>query len=253
MVLTGSTDEVRTGSAAADPHPRGGGVRAARQLRTAVALGLPHDVHGVPAARQPDRRLAARGAARAGHRRGRASATPSASRRVAAQTAQPRGDGGARPAGRRVVATLVAALFYGLATLVLLGLTAGLAQSLAKLSLDSTIQRDIPSRIQASAFARSDTTLQLAWVIGGFVGIAMPLMPQLGLGIAAGGAGPVGGVRAASAAGPGVAAGGPARPSRGSERRARRRGRAAPSPCPARPRARGAGRGGRSPRRPRAS
>jgi MFS family permease len=84
-----------------------------------------------------------------------------------------------------VVAT-VAALFYGLIPLVLLGLTAGLAQSLAKLSLDSTIQRDIPSRIQASAFARSDTTLQLAWVIGGFIGIAMPLMPQLGLGIAAG-------------------------------------------------------------------
>ncbi|WP_242497213.1 MFS transporter [Nocardioides oleivorans] len=80
----------------------------------------------------------------------------------------------------------VAALFYGLVPLVLLGLTAGLAQSLAKLSLDSTIQRDIPSRIQASAFARSDTTLQLAWVIGGFIGIAMPLMPQLGLGIAAG-------------------------------------------------------------------
>lgn len=80
----------------------------------------------------------------------------------------------------------LAALFYGLVTLVLLGLTAGLAQSLAKLSLDSTIQRDVPSRIQASAFARSDTTLQLAWVIGGFAGIAMPLMPQLGLGIAAG-------------------------------------------------------------------
>ena len=84
-----------------------------------------------------------------------------------------------------VVAT-VAALFYGLVPLVLLGLTAGLAQALAKLSLDSTIQRDIPSRIQASAFARSDTTLQLAWVIGGFIGIAMPLMPQLGIGIAAG-------------------------------------------------------------------
>ena len=32
--------------------------------------------------------------------------------------------------------------------------------------------------------ARSDTTLQLAWVIGGFIGIAMPLMPRLGLGIA---------------------------------------------------------------------
>ena len=81
---------------------------------------------------------------------------------------------------------VVAALFYGLPSLILLGLTAGLAQALAKLSLDSTIQRDVPSRIQASAFARSDTTLQLAWVIGGFIGIAMPLMPQLGLGIAAG-------------------------------------------------------------------
>ncbi len=84
------------------------------------------------------------------------------------------------------VMTVVAALFYGLIPLILLGLTAGLAQSLAKLSLDSTIQRDVPGRIQASAFARSDTTLQLAWVIGGFVGIAMPLIPQLGLGIAGG-------------------------------------------------------------------
>ncbi|MBL0748931.1 MFS transporter [Nocardioides sp. G10] len=84
------------------------------------------------------------------------------------------------------VVVVIAALFYGLLALALLGLTAGLAQSLAKLSLDSTIQRDVPSRIQASAFARSDTTLQLAWVIGGFVGIAMPLNPQLGLGIAAG-------------------------------------------------------------------
>jgi MFS family permease len=79
---------------------------------------------------------------------------------------------------------VVAALFYGLLPLIALGLTAGLAQALAKLSLDSTIQRDVPERIQASAFARSDTTLQLAWVIGGFVGIAMPLMPRLGLGIA---------------------------------------------------------------------
>lgn len=84
------------------------------------------------------------------------------------------------------VAVLVAALFYGLVSLVLLGVTAGLAQSLAKLSLDSTIQRDVPERVQASAFARSDTSLQLAWVIGGFIGIAMPLMPRLGLGIATG-------------------------------------------------------------------
>ena len=41
----------------------------------------------------------------------------------------------------------------------------------------------MPERVQTSAFARSDTMLQLAWVIGGFVGIVMPLIPQLGLGI----------------------------------------------------------------------
>jgi MFS family permease len=80
---------------------------------------------------------------------------------------------------------LVAALFYSVVALALLGLTAGLAQSLAKLALDATIQRDVPERVQSSAFARSDTTLQLAWVIGGFIGIAMPLMPHLGLGVAA--------------------------------------------------------------------
>ena len=84
------------------------------------------------------------------------------------------------------VMALVTALFYGLVPLVLLGLTAGLSQSLAKLSLDSTIQRDVHERVQTSAFARSDTTLQLAWVIGGFVGIAMPLMPRTGLGVACG-------------------------------------------------------------------
>ena len=44
----------------------------------------------------------------------------------------------------------------------------------------------VPERMQSSAFARSDTTLQLSWVIGGFVGIAMPLMPRLGLSVACG-------------------------------------------------------------------
>jgi MFS family permease len=85
-----------------------------------------------------------------------------------------------------LVMSLVAAAFYGLVTATLLGLTAGLAQSLAKLSLDSTIQGDVPERVRTSALARSDTTLQLAWVIGGFAGIAMPLIPQLGLAVAAG-------------------------------------------------------------------
>src|SRR6185369_9113252 len=82
-------------------------------------------------------------------------------------------------------AALLAALFYGMWTLALLGLVAGLGQALAKFSLDATIQRDIPPKVQASAFGRSDTTCQLAWVLGGFVGIALPLdPPRLGLFVA---------------------------------------------------------------------
>ena len=81
--------------------------------------------------------------------------------------------------------TVVAAALYGLPVAVLLGLTAGLAQSFGKLSLDALIQREIPDHTRASAFARSETLLQLSWVIGGFIGIALPLVPRLGLGVAA--------------------------------------------------------------------
>ena len=80
---------------------------------------------------------------------------------------------------------VVVALFYGLPTAVLLGLTAGLAQSLGKLSLDALIQRDIPEATRTGTFARSETLLQLSWVMGGLIGIALPLNPQLGLGVAA--------------------------------------------------------------------
>jgi MFS family permease len=82
------------------------------------------------------------------------------------------------------VAVLVA-FFYGLPTAVLLGLTAGLAQSLGKLSLDALIQREVPERTRAGTFARSEALLQLSWVVGGLIGIALPLVPQVGLGIAA--------------------------------------------------------------------
>lgn len=82
------------------------------------------------------------------------------------------------------VVALLAAVFYSIPLLVLLGLVTGLGQALAKFSLDASIQQHIPASIQASAFARSDTTLQLAWVIGGFVGIVLPLNARLGLGVA---------------------------------------------------------------------
>ena len=49
-------------------------------------------------------------------------------------------------------AALLAALFYSVWSLALLGLVAGLAQAMAKFSLDATIQRDVPTPVQASAF-----------------------------------------------------------------------------------------------------
>jgi MFS family permease len=83
------------------------------------------------------------------------------------------------------LATVVAAVFFSLVTVVLLGLTAGVCQALGKLSLDALIQGHVPERTRSSAFARSETLLQLSWVMGGFIGIALPLVARLGLGTAA--------------------------------------------------------------------
>jgi MFS family permease len=84
-----------------------------------------------------------------------------------------------------IVAVAVAVL-YGLPILIALGLVAGLCSSLGKLSLDAMIQRDVPESVRTSVFARSETVLQLAWVIGGGCGIVLPLIPRLGFGFLAG-------------------------------------------------------------------
>jgi len=77
------------------------------------------------------------------------------------------------------------AFVYGVTTVLAVGFAAGLAQSLGKLSLDAIVQREVPEAVRTSAFARSETLLQLGWVIGGGIGLALPLNGRLGLGIAA--------------------------------------------------------------------
>lgn len=85
-----------------------------------------------------------------------------------------------------VVVVVVTATAYGLVTAVALGLAVGLCQSLGKLSLDALIQRDVPETVRTSVFARSETVLQLAWVLGGFAGLGLALQtPRLGLGVVA--------------------------------------------------------------------
>ncbi|OQO92698.1 hypothetical protein B1813_11105 [Saccharomonospora piscinae] len=73
-----------------------------------------------------------------------------------------------------LAATLVAAVAAGLATAALVGLVGATASALAKNSLDAVIQQDMPEESRASAFGRSETVLQLAWVFGGAVGLLLP-------------------------------------------------------------------------------
>jgi hypothetical protein len=45
------------------------------------------------------------------------------------------------------------------------------ASAIAKASLDASLQHDLPEESRASAFGRSESMLQLAWVLGGTVGV----------------------------------------------------------------------------------
>ncbi|WP_306322896.1 MULTISPECIES: MFS transporter [unclassified Streptomyces] len=80
---------------------------------------------------------------------------------------------------------ITSAVFFSAYMTACLGAVAGFAQALAKLSLDATIQRDVPEAVRTSAFARAETLLQMAWVVGGAIGIALPLNGVLGLSVAA--------------------------------------------------------------------
>ncbi|MRH91419.1 MFS transporter [Nocardia sp. SYP-A9097] len=53
-------------------------------------------------------------------------------------------------------------------------LVAAGASALAKVSLDAAIQDDLPAESIASGFGRSETVLQLSWVLGGAMGVLLP-------------------------------------------------------------------------------
>ncbi|HTC68901.1 MAG TPA: MFS transporter [Acidothermaceae bacterium] len=76
---------------------------------------------------------------------------------------------------------IVTAVWFNLLTAALAILIANISQSLSKLGLDSVIQRDAVEHVRTSAFARSETVLQLSWVLGGFVAILLPSNGSLGL------------------------------------------------------------------------
>ena len=65
--------------------------------------------------------------------------------------------------GAAVAGTLAAAAVATLIT--------SAASAIAKASLDASLQDDLPEESRASGFGRSESTLQLAWVLGGAVGV----------------------------------------------------------------------------------
>jgi MFS family permease len=79
----------------------------------------------------------------------------------------------------------LATVWFVLPLVMLLCLLAAVSSGLAKLTVDSAIQEKIDERLRASAFARSETLLMLAFVAGSAIGL-IPMPGQLGLGIAAG-------------------------------------------------------------------
>ncbi|MGW0699517.1 MFS transporter [Streptomyces sp. NPDC002867] len=84
-----------------------------------------------------------------------------------------------------LTAAILAAVFFGAGVVAILGAAAGFTQALSKLSLDALIQRDVPEQVRTSAFARSETLLQMSWVLGGAIGISLPLNGSLGMSVAA--------------------------------------------------------------------
>ncbi|WP_347059311.1 MFS transporter [Blastococcus sp. HT6-30] len=83
------------------------------------------------------------------------------------------------------VVTVLAAVFYGFGMAVVVAAVSAVANALGKVSLDAIIQREVPESLRASAFARSETMLQLSWVVGGALGIALPPTGWIGFTVAA--------------------------------------------------------------------
>ena len=165
--------------------PRRGGVRAARATAGLRLLsGFLTHVHGVPAARAPVRPAGRTGApARPGDRRGRARQHHRhRARRRCCSEINPELTVVVRAARRRRRRPLVAALFYGLIpALALLGLVGrASARRWASSRWTRPSSATCPSGPGPAPSPARETLLQLSWVIGGFIGIALPL--KLGAG-----------------------------------------------------------------------
>lgn len=80
------------------------------------------------------------------------------------------------------IGAIVAAVFGNLVVVAAVTFVASGVSALGKVSLDASIQDDLPDESRASAFGRSETALQLGWVGGAALGVLLP--PTLWIGFA---------------------------------------------------------------------
>lgn len=83
------------------------------------------------------------------------------------------------------VVAVVAAVRFNIVTATLVALVAGIGQQMGKLALDAIIQDTVAEHVRTSVFARSETLLQLSWVIGGILAVVLPLDATIGMTVAA--------------------------------------------------------------------
>ncbi len=73
------------------------------------------------------------------------------------------------------VAATACAVLFSLWSVLAVALAAAVGQTLVKVGLDSTLQREIPEETRSSTFAFSETVHQLALVAGGLIGLLLSL------------------------------------------------------------------------------
>ena len=69
---------------------------------------------------------------------------------------------------------LIVAITFSITFAVLGMLISAIVNALSKIALDALIQRDVAETMRSSAFARSETFLQLSWVVGAAIGVVLP-------------------------------------------------------------------------------
>jgi hypothetical protein len=71
-------------------------------------------------------------------------------------------------------ATLLAAILFTMWLAIVAIFVGSATSALGKIALDSLIQNDVAEALRSSAFGRSETFLQLAWVLGAAIGVGLP-------------------------------------------------------------------------------